>query len=126
VCSTSRDKLTNKTMSLINLPNTQPPAAQRIALDLLGTINRQIESRVQAHKGMWSDFWQNKDATPEEILEAMGTNAHLLLGSATESIRHINEVAGLAGKTAADFLEPEEIAGLRPMVGNEDGTVTLQ
>jgi hypothetical protein len=113
-------------MSLITLPNTQPPAAQRIALDLLGKINSQIESRVQAHKGMWSDFWQNNDATPEEILHAMGTNAHLLLGSATESVRHIDEVAGLAGKTAADFLEPEEIAGLRPMVANEDGTVTLQ
>jgi hypothetical protein len=35
-------------------------------------------------------------------------------------------VARLAGKTVADFLEPEEIAGLRPMVANEDGSVTLQ
>jgi hypothetical protein len=113
-------------MSLITLPTTQPPAAQRIALDLLGKINSQIESRVQAHKGMWSDFWQNNDATPEEILAAMGANAHLLHGSATESVRHINEVAKLAGKTASDFLEPEEINGLRPMVVNTDGTVTLQ
>jgi hypothetical protein len=113
-------------MSLITLPTNQPPAAQRIALSLLEKINGQLDQRVQAHKGMWSDFWQNNDATPEEILAAMGTNAHLLLGSATESVRHINEVASLAGKTAADFLEPEEIAGLRPMVANEDGTVTLQ
>ena len=113
-------------MSLIELPTTQPPAAQRIALDLLGKINTQIDSRVQAHKGMWSDFWQNNDATPEEILAAMGTNAHLLLGSAVESVRHIDEVAKLAGKSAADFLEPEEINGLRPMVANADGTVTLQ
>lgn len=113
-------------MSLIQLPTTQPPAAQRIALSLLEKINNQIDSRVQAHKGMWSDFWQNNDATPEEILAAMGTNAHLLLGSAVESVRHIDEVAKLAGKTAADFLEPEEINGLRPMVANPDGTVTLQ
>ncbi len=113
-------------MSLINLPTTQPPAAQRIALELLGKINSQIESRVQAHKGMWSDFWQNNEATPEEILAAMGTNAHLMLGSAVESVRHIDEVAKLAGKSAADFLESEEINGLRPMVANPDGTVTLQ
>jgi hypothetical protein len=113
-------------MSLINLPTNQPPAAQRIALSLLEKINGQLESRVQAHKGMWSDFWQNNDATPEEILAAMGTNAHLMLGSAIESVRHIDEVAKLAGKTAADFLEPEEINGLRPMVANPDGTVTLQ
>ena len=113
-------------MSLIQLPTTQPPAAQRIALSLLEKINSQLDGRVQAHKGMWSDFWQNNDATPEEILAAMGTNAHLLLGSASESVRHINEVASLAGKTAADFLEPEEINGLRPMVANPDGTVTLQ
>lgn len=113
-------------MSLIQLPTTQPPAAQRIALSLLEKINSQLDNRVQAHKGMWSDFWQNNDATPEEILAAMGTNAHLMLGSAIESVRHIDEVAKLAGKTAADFLEPEEINGLRPMVANPDGTVTLQ
>lgn len=113
-------------MSLITIPSNEPPAAQRIALELLGKINAQIESRVQAHKGMWSDFWQNNAATPEEILAAMGTNAHLMLGSAIESVRHIDAVAQLAGKTAADFLEPEEINGLRPMVANQDGTVTLQ
>jgi hypothetical protein len=113
-------------MSLITIPTNEPPAAQRIALELLGKINAQIDSRVQAHKGMWSDFWQNNAATPEEILTAMGTNAHLLLGSATESVRHIDAVARLAGKTAADFLEPEEINGLRPMTANPDGTVTLQ
>ena len=113
-------------MSLITIPTNEPPAAQRIALELLGKINAQIDSRVQAHKGMWSDFWQNNAATPEEILTAMGTNAHLLLGSATESVRHIDAVAQLAGKTAADFLEPEEINGLRPMTANPDGTVTRQ
>jgi hypothetical protein len=113
-------------MSLITLPSTEPPAAQRIALGLLGQLNTQIDSRVQAHKGMFSDFWNNNAATPEEILAAMGTNAHLLLGTATESVRHINAVAQLAGKTVADFLEPEEIAGLRPMTANQDGTVTLQ
>ena len=113
-------------MSLITIPSNEPPAAQRIALELLGKINAQIDSRVQAHKGMWSDFWQNNAATPEEILTAMGTNAHLMLGSAIESVRHIDEVAKLAGKSAADFLEPEEINGLRPMVANPDGTVTLQ
>ena len=113
-------------MSLIQLPTNEPPAAQRIALSLLERINSQIESRVQAHKGMWSDFWQNNDATPEEILAAMGTNAHLMLGSAVESVRHIDAVASLASKTAADFLEPEEINGLRPMTANPDGTVTIQ
>jgi hypothetical protein len=113
-------------MSLITIPTNEPPAAQRIALELLGKINAQIDSRVQAHKGMWSDFWQNNAATPEEILAAMGTNAHLMLGSAVESVRHIDAVAQLASKTAADFLEPEEIAGLRPMTANEDGSVTLQ
>jgi hypothetical protein len=113
-------------MSLILIPTNEPPAAQRIALELLGKINAQIDSRVQAHKGMWSDFWQNNAATPEEILTAMGTNAHLMLGSAIESVRHIDAVAQLAGKTAADFLEPEEINGLRPMTANPDGTVTLQ
>ena len=97
-----------------------------MALSLLERINTQIESRVQAHKGMWSDFWQNNEAAPEEILAAMGTNAHLMLGSAAESVRHIDAVASLAGKTSADFLEPEEINGLRPMIANADGTVTLQ
>lgn len=113
-------------MSLINLPTTQLPAAERIALSLLEKVNEQLDGRVQAHKGMWSDFWQNNDAAPEAILSAMGTSAHLLLGSSVESVRHIDEVAKLAGKTAADFLEPEEINGLRPMVANPDGTVTLQ
>jgi hypothetical protein len=113
-------------MSLITLPTTEPPAAQRIALGLLTQLNTQLDARVQAHKGMFSDFWQNNAATPEEILAAMGTNAHLLLSSAEENIRHIDAVAQLAGKTAADFLEPEEINGLRPMTANQDGTVTLQ
>ena len=113
-------------MSLITLPTTEPPAAQRIALGLLTQLNTQLDARVQAHKGMFSDFWQNNAATPEEILAAMGTNAHLLLSSAEENIRHIDAVAQCAGKSVSDFLEPEEINGMRPMVANQDGTVTLQ
>ena len=113
-------------MSLITLPTTEPPAAQRIALGLLTQLNTQLDARVQAHKGMFSDFWQNNAATPEEILAAMGTNAHLLLSSAEENIRHIDAVAQFAGKSVSDFLEPEEINGMRPMVANQDGTVTLQ
>ena len=113
-------------MSLIDIPTAEPPAAERVALDLLRQLNTQLDARVQAHKGMFSDFWHNNAAAPADILAAMGPNAHLLLSSAEENIRHIDAVARLAGKTVADFLEPEEIAGLRPMVANPDGTVTLQ
>lgn len=113
-------------MSLITIPTSEPPASQRAALDLLRQLNAQLDARVQAHKGMFSDFWHNNTASPADILAAMGANAHLLLSSAEENIRHIDAVARLAGKTVADFLEPEEIAGLHPMIANADGTVTLQ
>lgn len=112
-------------MSLIELPNTELPPAQKIALQLLTDLNTQLDARVQAHKAMWGTFWDNSAASPEEILAQLGTGAHLLVKSQTESARHIGEVASWVGKSASDFLEPEHINGLKPLTVHPDGTVTI-
>tara|TARA_R110000868_G_scaffold27599_1_gene104474 strand:+ start:159 stop:506 length:348 start_codon:yes stop_codon:yes gene_type:complete len=112
-------------MSFIDLPDTTPPASQLVAQNLLRQINEQLESRVNIHKGAWFDFWQNSTATPDDILENMGTSAALWLNAARENVTHLHRLALLVGKTVADYLPTEMLNPPREFVTHQDSTVTL-
>lgn len=113
-------------MSLIDIPSTELPAAQKTALAMLEQLNAQLDSRVQSHKAIWGDFWDNGAATPSDILAALGPAAHLFVKAQSENVRHIGEIASWVGKSASDFLEPEHINGLQPLTVHPDGTVTIE
>ena len=112
-------------MNLIDLPSPpETPIAQRIAESLLAHLNAELTRRVEAHKARFADFWQG-DASPDDILAAMGDKAQLWLASASESVEHIATLASLAGKQLTDFLPAESFMPPREFVFGENGTVTL-
>ena len=113
-------------MSFIDIPDTPTPASQVVAKRLLQQLNEQLESRVNMHKGAWFDFWQNNEATPDDILENMGTSAALWLNAARENVTHLHRLALLVGKTVADYLPPEMLNPTRTFVEHPNGAVTLQ
>ena len=113
-------------MNFINIPDTPIPTSQVVAKRLLQQLNEQLESRVNMHKGAWFDFWQNNEATPDDILENMGTSAALWLNAARENVTHLHRLALLVGKTVADYLPPEMLNPTRTFVEHPNGTVTLQ
>jgi hypothetical protein len=113
-------------MSFIDIPDTTIPTSQVVAKRLLQQLNEQLESRVNMHKGAWFDFWQNNEATPDDILENMGTSAALWLNAARENVTHLHRLALLVGKTVADYLPPEMLNPTRTFVEHPNGTVTLQ
>jgi hypothetical protein len=113
-------------MNFIDIPDTTIPTSQVVAKRLLQQLNEQLESRVSIHKGAWFDFWQNSTATPDDILENMGTSAALWLNAARENVTHLHRLALLVGKTVADYLPPEMLESQRAFVEHPNGTVTLQ
>jgi hypothetical protein len=112
-------------MSFIDIPDTTIPASQVVANRLLKQLNEQLESRVNIHKGSFFDFWQNNEATPDDILEGMGDKAGLWLEAARENVSHLHRLALLVGKTVADYLPSEILEPPRAFVEHDDGTVTL-
>ncbi len=113
-------------MSFINISDTEPPASQRIAKQLLKQLNEQLDNRVNIHKGSFYDFWQNSEATPDAILADMGTDAALWLNAARENVSHLHRLALLVGKTVADYLPADMLNPPREFVSHPDGTVTLK
>ena len=112
---------------LIPLPEPEPlPAAQAIAQSELARVNQLLSDRTSAHKERFAAFWDNSQATPDEILAAMGTNAVLWLQAASESAGHIARLAAIVGKTLDDFLSPEFYVPRRAFVIGQDGSVTLE
>lgn len=112
---------------LIPLPEPEAlPAAESIAQSELARVNALLESRINSHKQRFAAFWANPQASPDEILAAMGTNAVLWLQAASESAGHIARLAAIVGQTLDDFLPPEFYAPRRPFVIGQDGSVTLE
>jgi hypothetical protein len=112
-------------MNFINIPDTPIPTSQVVAKRLLQQLNEQLESRVNIHKGSFFDFWQNSEATPDDILESMGDKAGLWLEAARENVSHLHRLALLVGKTVVDYLPPEMLEPPRAFVEHDNGTVTL-
>jgi len=106
-------------------PDTTIPPAKGIASGLLDSIDREASRRAGEHVDAWRAFWQSPEATPQQIADEMGVSAGLFFGIAGANITHINEVALLIGKTAADFMPAECLTTAKPVTVNPDGTVTI-
>lgn len=107
------------------IPPSLPPAAIRLAESELAHINASLARRVEEHKARFAAFW-DAEATPDELLEAMGSRASLYLAAAGESVEHIGRLAAIAGKSTSDYMPAEDCVPRRAFVLHEDGTVTLE
>lgn len=105
-------------MSVLNNPPQPAPSHAEIAAD---NIRRQarhtFNTMVQAFNAGSKLFWQNSNATPEEVAAALGTDAqeifelHAKLGQLIATVKPTAIVAGVSVVGQFEY--------------NEDGTVTV-
>lgn len=107
-------------------PPVLPSAAIQIAESEIKRINDLLNDRVATHRERYLAFWENPSATPDEILAALGAQAQLWLGAATESIAHLARLAALAGRTLDDLMAPEYYVPRRGFILGPDGSATLE
>jgi len=109
-----------------HVPETLPPVAERIAADMLRTIDEECRRRIGNHSDWWSAIWESTEATPEEIIAAMGTSAALFFTIASVNKQQIATVAQVLKKTTAELGVPDKCMGTPKTVTlNSDGTATI-
>jgi hypothetical protein len=112
-------------MSLFNLPSApQDPPAKSIALSLLAHANRALSERIAEHRARFREFWDSP-VPPAAIAAEMGAMGAQYIAAASESVRHIATLAGLAGQTLDDVLAPDDYMPRLPLTANDDGTLTV-
>ena len=108
------------------IPETQPPVAERIAADMLRIVDGECRRRIGNHADWWSALWESTEATPEEIVAAMGSSAKLFFTIASVNKAQIATVAQVLGKTTAELGVPDKCMGTPKTVTlNSDGTATI-
>lgn len=109
-----------------HVPETLPPVAERIAADMLRTIDEECRRRIGNHSDWWSALWESTEATPEEIVAAMGASAALFFTIASVNKAQIATVAQVLGKTTAELGVPDKCMDTPKTVKlNPDGTATI-
>ena len=108
---------------MFQITDTTPPATL-IATSLLAAANQESDRRIQFHKSCFDTVWRNPDAHPVDIIEALGTNAVTYFQAASESVRHIGEIANLSGIQLDDLLPEADREMPIEIIFNEDGTAT--
>jgi hypothetical protein len=108
------------------IPETTPPVAERIAADMLRIIDGECRRRIGNQSDWWSAIWESAEATPEEIIAAMGTSAKLFFTIASINKQQIATVAQVLGKTTAELGLPDKCMSTPKTVTlNSDGTATI-
>lgn len=108
------------------IPETLRPVEQRIAADMLRNVDAECLRRIGQHCDWWSAIWESDEATPQQIINAMGTSAALFFTIASVNKTQIATVAQVLGKTTAELGVPDKCMTTPVTVTlNSDGTATL-
>jgi hypothetical protein len=108
------------------IKETLPPVAERIAADMLRRVDAECRRRIGDHADWWSAVWESEEATPEQIIAAMGTSAALFFTIASVNKQQIATVAQVLGKTTAELGVPDKCMGTPKTVTlHSDGTATI-
>lgn len=88
-------------------------AACRATIEQL--ISTQFSMVVRNFKQVYNIVWFSKDLTPQDVMDALGTDAAQLF-----------QIASIM-RTAANTISPNsiELLPLKPITLNKDGTVTI-
>jgi hypothetical protein len=102
-------------MSLLNDPTIEQQTVALLKDAVVGTLNFLKNSFDNAQRLVW----QNGSLSPQEVFDALGTDAGELVALSAALAAFINSVAP----------ENKQVASLKPadvtLTVNEDGTVTL-
>lgn len=108
------------------IPETLPPVAERIAADMLRSVEVECARRVGQHVDWWTAVWESPEATPDEICAAMNGSAALFFGIASANKAQIAAVAQMLGKTTEELGVPAKcMTTPREVTVNQDGSVTI-
>lgn len=108
------------------IPETKPPVAETIAADMLRLVDAECRRRIGNHADWWSAVWESPEATPQEIIAAMGTSAALFFTIASVNKQQIATVAAVLKKTTAELGVPDKCMTTPQTVTlNPDGTATI-
>ena len=108
------------------IPETLLPVEQRIAADMLRNVDAECLRRIGQHCDWWSAIWESDEATPQQIITAMGTSAALFFTIASVNKTQIATVAQVLGKTTAELGVPDKCMSTPVTVTlHDDGTATL-
>jgi hypothetical protein len=109
-----------------SIPETQPPVAERIAADMLRSVEAECARRVGQHVDWWTAIWESPEATPHEICDAMNGSAALFFGIASANKAQIAAVAQMLGKTTEELGVPAKcMTTPHEVTVNSDGSVTI-
>ena len=111
-------------MSLLIQRNINPKAYEA-AESIINIINEVGNLLVENHKLAFNRLWNNPDATPEEIVEAMGVDATYVFQCALANLGVLSTCAGYTNRTLGDFMQPNEYTPPKTINYNQDGSVTL-
>ena len=103
----------------------QTPEAKLVAENLLDGLTPERERLIEHHAREFAKVWRNTRVTPDEILAAMGDEAHLLLKGSRCSVANLMAIAAINGKTIDDIMPRSDWYPPREFIEHEDGTVTL-
>lgn len=112
-------------LQVVFLESGTTPASTMIATSRLVADNQESDRRIKFHKSCFDAVWRNPDASPADIIEALGTSAVTYFQAASESVRHIAEIAELSGIPLDDLLSPEDREMHSEVIFHEDGTATV-
>jgi hypothetical protein len=94
-----------------------PPDSERIALEILKSTKRTYNMMVQAFNEGSKNFWNNPNASPQEIVDSLGSNAAEVFQLHSKLGQLLSEV------------KPEAISEGLSHVGNfiygDDGSITI-
>jgi hypothetical protein len=109
-----------------SIPEIMPPVADRIAADMLRLVDAECRRRIGNHIDWWSAIWESPEATPQEIVAAMGSSAALFFTIASVNKQQIATVAQVLKKTTAELGVPDKCMTTPQTVTlNPDGTATI-
>jgi len=99
--------------------------AATVAAFMIKSAKEQLQIRVAVQPILYDAFWNDTQATPDEILQALGSNGTRFVAIAGENVEHIATLAAIFGKSLSDFIPNESWQPRRAFIFNEDGSASL-
>ena len=107
---------------ITDIPSTPESKATVIARCIIDSLKAEMTHRASIHQNLFRTVWQNPDATPEQIFEALGSRGKSVLDVAGMNVQSLAALAPhFDGKTLADYPTTEDYT--RPREYTESGGV---
>lgn len=112
-------------MPEILLPSVDAPTEapdERAAREILQRMTQAGVDFVNSHQWCFQRLWYSPDATPEHILDKIGTRALELFQRGGDGVEF---VLGVHNGRPIASMTPEEYTPPRPYTAHGDGTITI-